>query len=219
MRHEKVKKICKECKKEYLVHYYRKDNSNFCCFKCMNNNKIGKPSWNKGLTKKTDKRVDYKRYSFKKGNIPWSAGVPRTLTQRINDSLIKKPREKFDGFIETENRRIRKSGKYVNWRNNVFKKFNYNCVICNSKNKNLNAHHLNNFHSNKNNFDLDNGVVLCKKHHLDFHKKYGFFENNEEQFIDYFGDKLLEKYCAIKILENQGSTLAGTDFSIFVTVE
>ncbi len=211
----KVKKICKQCKKEYEVFKYRENTSNFCSFNCLNNYKVGKSSWNKGLTKKLDKRLDYYRPGlFKKGNIPWSNGVPRTLEQKIKDSLIKKPREKFDGFIEKENRRIRKSGNYVKWRTKIFSNFNYKCVVCNSNNKNLNAHHLNNFHNNKNNFELSNGIALCKNHHLDFHKKHGFFENNEEQFIEYFGEKLLEKYIAVSILEKQG-----TDFNCFITIQ
>lgn len=209
MRHEKVKRVCKECNEEYLVHYYRKDSSNFCSFKCMNTNKIGKPSWNKG----TKGVMKPNKTSFKKGNIPWSNGVKRTLEQRINDSLIKKPREQFGGFIESENKRKRKSVEYKTWRDKIFNKYNYHCVICNEKDRNMNAHHLDNFSKDKNNFDLNNGVSLCKKHHLDFHKKYGFHDNNEEQFIDYFGEKLLEKYVARNL-----DALVGTDLVIGVSV-
>lgn len=209
MKHEKIKKICKECNHEYMVHYYRKDKSNFCSFKCSNNNKIGKPSWNKG----TKGIMKYNKTSFNKGMIPYNKGLKHKLKTRIKISLTKKPRKEFDGFIETENKRKRKSLEYISWRTNIFKKYNYMCVICNGKEESINAHHLENFSKNKNNYNLDNGVCLCKKHHLDFHKKYGFHNNNEEQFIDYFGEKLLEKYIARNL-----DTLAGTDLLVSVSV-
>jgi hypothetical protein len=50
----------------------------------------------------------------------------------------------------------------------------------------LNSHHLNawNTHPDER-YDIDNGVVLCKYHHDDFHVKYGRGGNTEEQFDEY----------------------------------
>jgi len=42
----------------------------------MRKSHMGRPTWNKGLTKDTDGRIDYMRpTSFKKGNVPWSKGL------------------------------------------------------------------------------------------------------------------------------------------------
>lgn len=76
----------------------------------------------------------------------------------------------------------RKYDEYKIWVKNVFEKFNYTCVKCGINQGNLNAHHIYNF-SQYNNLrtNVSNGIVFCEKCHLDFHKKYGWKNNNMEQ--------------------------------------
>ena len=49
--------------------------------------------------------------------------------------------EEFDGFLTTENSRIRNSSKYFDWRDDVFKRDNYTCQCCGQVGGKLNAHH------------------------------------------------------------------------------
>ena len=71
------------------------------------------------------------------------------------------------------------------WRSYVFKRDNYNCTICNSD-KHINAHHIINFSSDKlKRTDPDNGITLCKECHINFHKQYGYKNNNKQQLIDF----------------------------------
>lgn len=80
----------------------------------------------------------------------------------------------------------RKYPEYYTWRNKVFERDNYVCQKCNSKGGSLNAHHINNYSSDKDNrTNIDNGVTLCKKCHRSFHKKYGYKNNNIKQLEDF----------------------------------
>lgn len=75
------------------------------------------------------------------------------------------------------------------WSRKVHEKHGFKCFICNS-NKNIEAHHIESWSSDKEKrFDLSNGVTLCKNHHLKFHKKYGFGYNNSNQFLKYVNEE------------------------------
>lgn len=95
-----------------------------------------------------------------------------------NPNLTKEERIKSRSMLYGDN--------MTKWRNSVFKRDDFTCKICNKKGTYLNAHHLNSYHAHpKERFDLNNGVTLCKKHHRDFHKRYGYKNNTKEQFEEY----------------------------------
>lgn len=81
------------------------------------------------------------------------------------------------------------SHEYREWRLSVYRKFNFACDICGCSSTNDNkivAHHLNSWDEHEDErYDVDNGVVLCQKCHIDFHKKYGYGKNNLSQYIQY----------------------------------
>lgn len=52
-----IKKKCLICGEVYFVKPSRERKSKFCSVECSHLSKIGKPSWNKGLTKDTNKIV------------------------------------------------------------------------------------------------------------------------------------------------------------------
>lgn len=75
---------------------------------------------------------------------------------------------------------------YIRWAQDVKRRDNYACVICNRKGIALNSHHLNawaDFPAER--YDVGNGVTLCLFHHDDFHAKYGKGSNTEAQFKEY----------------------------------
>lgn len=74
------------------------------------------------------------------------------------------------------------------FRNSVFERDDYTCVACGNKGT-LNAHHINNYHSDVDNrYNIDNGVTLCDKCHKSFHKKYGNKVNNKSQLEEFIKD-------------------------------
>lgn len=92
-----------------------------------------------------------------------------------NHSLTDKDRE------ESKNRPER-----YEFYKKVFDRDNYTCVVCNKRGGDLNAHHLNSYHWDKDNRDnIDNGVTLCKTCHNEFHKIYGQKFNTKEQFENF----------------------------------
>jgi len=94
-----------------------------------------------------------------------------------------------------KNKIIRSSIKCKKWRLAVLKRDNFICRCCNTK-INIQAHHIKNFSSNEDlRFELDNGIVLCKMCHVNFHNEFGYRDNNNEQLIEFmnkFNIKLKE---------------------------
>lgn len=82
----------------------------------------------------------------------------------------------------TDQERINKrniQGKdYSSWRKQIYKKNNYQCVKCGGGSGKLNAHHIFNWRDfPEKRFDIDNGITLCKKCHILFHKLFGNKKN------------------------------------------
>lgn len=91
----------------------------------------------------------------------------------------------------TEEDRIRNrsgldDGRVNEWRASIFIRDNRRCQVCNVKNKNLNAHHLDGWNwCKEKRFDTENGITLCASCHRRFHKKYGYGNNTKEQFTEH----------------------------------
>lgn len=92
----------------------------------------------------------------------------------------------WKGGVTTEARKIRTSVKYAEWRKSVFEKDNYTCQKCSKRGNTLNAHHKKSFAENPElRLSVQNGVTFCKVCHHNFHKKYGYKNNNEQQVADF----------------------------------
>lgn len=68
----------------------------------------------------------------------------------------------------------RDSYEYKNWRQSVFSRDNFRCTKCGSKEK-INAHHILSWkYYPEKRYDIDNGITLCEKCHIQLHQKYGY---------------------------------------------
>lgn len=200
-----MKKICKNCHKEFEKPYNESKNGwlkhIFCCRKCANEGKKGKlannalgvyyqthphkldnlkPGWNKGMHWSEETKA--KMSEVKKG-ICFNTG--RT---HFKKGMI--PWNKDKGLLPiSEKRRIRSSIEYGLWRNAVFARDGYTCQKTGIRGGNLVAHHIDSFA----NFPeirlaIDNGITLSKKAHRDFHVKYGFKNNTREQLLEFLNN-------------------------------
>lgn len=77
----------------------------------------------------------------------------------------------FKGAQSDELKLIRCSVKMRIWRKLVLERDNYTCQICGGKESDLNVHHIKCFSLYpESRFDVNNGITLCKKCHINLHK-------------------------------------------------
>lgn len=119
----------------------------------------------------------------------------------------------WKGDAVEESRRARDTWIYDDWRRKTFEKDQYTCQCCGIVGGRLNAHHIENFSSNKKlRYDIQNGITLCEEHHStafpdSFHKVYGTKNNNGEQLEEYIN--LTRKSLGIDISFSLKSYLDG----------
>jgi hypothetical protein len=122
----------------------------------------GKKTWNAGLTKEMDSRVDY---------------VRPTIYKVGQNSLDKHPGWK--GGISKIEKKVRKMPEYLIWRTKVFERDEWTCQTCHSKGY-VTAHHIKAFTKILKEYsikiledarlcselwDINNGVALCEECH------------------------------------------------------
>ena len=158
---EKIRIICK-CGKERLVIPSRvKYGAKYCSAKCYH--KYTNHNHAQGKNWKLSKETRKKQGLHQRGenNHNWKGGITHPRRNKEEKSWVRK---------------VKKRDKF--------------CVIC-GEDKYLEAHHLDSFDINKNKrYVINNGVALCKKHHVQFHKEYGYGKNTKKQFEDFTQEKI-----------------------------
>lgn len=86
-----------------------------------------------------------------------------------------------------DRKKTRKLPKYGSWRTAVFRRDKYTCQKClDNRGGNLVAHHINSYNwDEKSRTEISNGVTLCEDCHKEFHRIYGYGNNDFLQFGQY----------------------------------
>lgn len=110
--------------------------------------------------------------------------------KRMSESQKGEKSKNWKGGVTHINKRLRNSGEFKTWREEVFKRDNWTCQKCNVRGGKLHPHHILNFAEHEQlRFDVLNGITLCEKEHKIFHKIYGSEGNTREQLIEFLGVK------------------------------
>ena len=75
--------------------------------------------------------------------------------------------------------------EYKDWRSNVFLRDEYTCMGCGQIGYTLNAHHIESYSENEDlRTDIDNGITLCEKCHIELHSIYGN-KTTSDDFVEW----------------------------------
>lgn len=95
----------------------------------------------------------------------------------------------WKGGITPINLKIRGSIEGKMWIHKVLLRDGFICQKTGQKGGQLSVHHILNFAEYPElRFEVDNGITLSMKAHLDFHKKYGFKNNTIEQLSEFLSN-------------------------------
>ena len=116
--------------------------------------------------------------NFQKGRRCKKCGIEKTPGENNHN---------YNFNLTNEERLLsRNYSEYSTWRTNVYERDDYTCQKCFQKGVHLNAHHIENYSSNKKlRINKNNGITICKSCHKEFHKIYGR-KNNTRQQLDEF---------------------------------
>lgn len=133
---------------------------------------INNPMFKKENIEKVQNNPNVKDHQFKKGHVPWSkgkTGIHFSPDTEFKEGITTGPNHpSWKGGLTPKNLRIRGSKKFIDWRNNVFKRDNYTCQLCKKRGGIIHANHIKKFSDYpKLRFEIHNGITLCKEcHHL-----------------------------------------------------
>lgn len=112
------------------------------------------------------KRPPYsKKWRENIGKARKEHSVSKETREKIKRANEGKKSHFWKGGISPQNELERKSAKYKEWREKVFKRDNYTCRKCGRKGY-LHAHHIKSFAKYpKLRFKVSNGITLCRECH------------------------------------------------------
>ena len=181
LRKKRVSKPCVRCLMMFLP---KKNKVVYCSSSCA---KINHP-----VSEETRRKIALSNTGKTRKIPPFTEEHKRRISEGLKRSGHRPPLQKgakchfWKGGVAKKNDLIRHSLEYKQWREAVYKRDNYICVLCGYKGGNkLNADHIKRFSEYPTlRFNLDNGRTLC----VDCHRgteNYG----NTKKYVNDFATK------------------------------
>lgn len=194
----KVNVQCPVCLRKRKVRYnHISDSSSTICNGCARRDmtKIGKKYNRLTLLKFTENRKalflcdcgNEKEISVNRVVAGFTKSCGCYKKEKLSEQIGAKHPSYNPNITDEERRFQRKNYEYKKFVKDVLKR-DVVCQVC-GKNKNLVVHHLYAFKKYKElRYEPNNGIVLCKKHHKEFHDWHGWTKSNfctKEDFIQW----------------------------------
>jgi hypothetical protein len=174
--------------------------------------------WNKdkkGLTRwSADRRNKIMNFFLEYGGGMKGKNQTIEARKKISLAMSGSKAPSWKGGVTPENKLIRDGIEFRLWRKEVFARDKWTCQCCKERSGDLNAHHIQNFSDNINlRFVVNNGITLCFKDHMLFHKIYGKKDNNKSQLIKFLKEftKKSGELLETPEKDNQQPSYLGTD--------
>lgn len=159
---KKIVFVCLTCKKEWLDYPSRKYRTKFCSQHCSAMSRVEElrerslgNTW--GSLKKITPQFRLKISLAHKGKS----------RPNVSKSKLGENNPNWRGGTSPENKRIRMSAQFKEWRKSVFERDNYTCQDCGQRGGELHPDHIKQFaYYPELRFLLNNGRTLCKKCHM-----------------------------------------------------
>ena len=201
---------CEQCGKDIKIipSLYKASEHHFCSYKCR--------SKHRSIYKSGENSEKYKRITFKceicgketnqieshynkcshhycskecsnKGWTLYYSGENSPLYGTKRPDMLGENNPSWNKDLTDKDREDRRLIEELKtWKQNVFKRDDYTCQVTGKRGTELNCHHLNSYHWDKENrTNIDNGITILKDIHKLFHHIYGYKNNTKEQFEEF----------------------------------
>ena len=151
-----------------------------------------KNGWFKDIEQKRKKTSEslMGHKQFNTGKTHFKKGDPSPNKGKKRPNISGEKNGFWKGGVTPEIIKLRTSTENDNWRNEVFIRDNYTCQKTGIRGGKLVVHHILNFSSYPDlRFDINNGITLSEKSHIDFHNKYGRINNTRKQLEEFLSNK------------------------------
>ena len=190
---------CVVCGSEYrAVNDFKERKQKYCSKECWSNR-----------SPKIKVNCKYCGSEFEKyKSVRKSYCKPECRASHLSESSKGDGSHFWKGGKTSENKKIRSSVAFKGWRESVFNRDNYSCVLCDD-NKDLHPHHIIHLANDKSKaLDVSNGATLCSTCHSVIHNRI-IGKGNKLKFKDKKHTKTIIKRWMdftgkIAILESSG---------------